>query len=501
MKQIIYIVLLFIALPVFAVNPEDSSHRVWWWDGPFTKYSDYFEFNPSATFALHDNQYGMLGVDYGLSAADEKMHLVQDGDATNALRLQTKSYQKTKNQSFFGEASFVSDQHSNVQWCDVEDRALLNPYILGDSIGGNYFREAYSMGGGTTIRTGNWELGLRGLYKGSVSYRKVDPRPRNTVSTIRINPGITYFVFPWKLGWYGSYERYRQNVDIKVEKEDRKVYFFLLQGFGMYNRQFSVLDANYSRIYKGSLFNTGIHANFSKTPVSITGMRISVQRDLLEVGESDRRTPYKITRNGIGGELTHQQDLLGKTLFIKGSYDFLQTIGNETQYTPQTINTSYIVWKFATQSDRYQSLAQNVAVSLLLANQKYWEFSVWGQVEAQWQENKQFYYTPNYHQAVEDIVGSATIGLHYPMHQSCLDASVRGGYRNVLNTSLYQAENTVLTERLVLPDYAFLTTDHAFYEANLKYGYGLVSCTLKGGLRQNGQKQAYYAQAGLALNF
>jgi len=501
MNKLLYIVLSFIALPMYGAEPSVTADRLWLWEGPAQKYSDYFEFNPSATFALHDNHYGMLGVDYGLSAADEKMHLVQDGEAMNALRLQTKSYQKTKNQSFFGEASFVSDQHSNVQWCDVEDRALLNPYIIGDSIGGDYFREAYSMGGGTSIRTGNWELGLRGLYKGSVSYRKVDPRPRNTVSSIRINPGITYVAGPWRLGWYGSYERYRQNVDIQVEKEDRKVYFFLLQGFGTYNRQFSVLDANYSRIYKGNLFSTGIHINFSKTPVSKTGLRLSVQRDLLEASESDRRTPYKITRNGLGGELTHQQDILGNTLFVKGSYDFLQTIGNETQYTPQTINTSYIIWNFATQSDRYQSLAQEAELSLLLANQKYWEFSVWGQVEARWQENKQYYYTPNYHQSVEDIVGSATIGLHCPMHQSCLDASVRGGYRNVLNASLYQAENTVLAERLVLPDYAFLTTDHAFYEVKLKYGCGLVSGTLQGGLQRSGQKQAYSAQAGLALNF
>jgi len=501
MKKLLYIVLSFIALPVLAVNPDDSSRRVWWWDGPFTKYSDYFEFNPSATFALLDDHYGMLGVDYAASAADEKMHLVQDGDGLNALRIQTKSFQKTKAIAFFGEASFVSNQRSNVQWCDVEDRTLLNPYLIGDSIGGDYYREAYSMGGGTSIRTGNWELGLRGLYKGGVSYRKVDPRPRNTVSSIRVNPGITYFSGPWRLGWYGSYERYRQNVDIQVEKDDRKVYFFLMQGFGTYNRQFSVLDANYTRIYKGNLFSTGLHVNYSKTPVSKSGLRLSVQRDMLEASESDRRTPYKITRNGIGGELTHQQDIEGKTLFVKGSYDLLQTIGNETQYTPSTINTSYIIWNFATASDRYQSLAQEAEFSLLLANQKYWEFSVWGQVEARWQNNKQYYYTPDYHQTVEDLTGKATVGLHCPMHKSCLDASISGGYRNVLNSDLFQAENTVLTERFILPDYAFLTSDYAFYEVKLKYGCRLVSATLTGGIQKNGQQQVVYGQAGLALNF
>jgi hypothetical protein len=501
MKKLLHILLFLTALPVFGAEPLATADKLWLWEGPVQKYSDYFEFNPSATFALPDFHYGMLGVEYGLSKADKNNHLVQDGEGTNALHLLTKSYQKTNNQAFFGEASFVSDERKNVQWCDVEDRALLNPYLIGDSIGGDYYREAYSMGGGASFHTKNWELGLRGLYKGSVSYRKVDPRPQNTVSTIRVNPGITYFNGPWKLGWYGSYERYRQNVDIQVEKEGRKVYFFLLQGFGIYNRQFSELEESYSRIYKGNMFNTGLHLNYSKSPASKTGMRIAGQRDELEASESDRRTPYKITRNGLNAEFTHQQDILGRTLLIRGSYDLLQTIGNETQYTPSTINTNYIVWNFATQSDRYQSVSEEMGISVALVNQKYWKTSVWGQMEVFRSQLNQDYFTPDYQQSIHDWTASVRIGLHAPMRKSCLDAELHGGIRQVVFSDLYQGENTVLAERLTLPDFAYLSSDRTFYEVKLKYGYGLISTTLQGGLQLNGEKQSYFAQAGLALNF
>jgi len=501
MKKLLSIALLLIALSMKAVNPDDSSHRVWWWEGPMMKYSDYFEFNPSATFALPDLHYAVLGAELGLSGADEKMHLTQDGDGLKALRIQTKSYLKSGNQAFFGEASFVTDQRSNVQWCDVEDHELLNPYLIGDSIGGDYYREAYNMGGGTSLRTGHWELGLRGLYKGSVSYRKVDPRPRNTVSSIRINPGITYFTGPWKLGWYGSYERYRQNVDIQVEKEGRKVYFYLMQGFGIFNRQFSELEESYSRIYKGNLFNSGLLLNYSKSQDAKTGFRIAGQRDLLEASESDRRSPYTMTRNGLNAEFTHQQDILGRTLLIRGSYDLLQTIGNETQYTPTTINTNYIVWNFATQSDRYQSISEDMGFSVALVNQKYGETSVWGQLEANRNQLNQDYFTPDYQQSIHDWTASATLGLHAPIRKSCLDASICGGYRQVVYENLDFAEVTVIAQRLILPDFDYLRRDFAFYEAKLKYGYGLVSCMLQGGLRLSGQKQAYYAQAGIALNF
>jgi len=501
MKHILYIALFFLALPLRAINPDDSSRSVWLWEGPVQKYSDYFEFNPSATFALPNFHYGILGVDYGLSKADETMHLVQDGDGSNALRIQTSSYQKTGKQSFFGEASFVSDQRSNVQWCDVEDRALLNPYLIGDSIGGDYYREAYTMGGGTSIQTGKWELGLRGLYQGSVSYRKVDPRPRNTVSNIQINPGVTFLTGPWRIGWYGQYERYRQNVDIQVEKEGRKVYFFLLQGFGIYNRQFSELDESYTRIYNGNLFSTGLSLNYSKSPVLKSGLRIAAQRDGLEASESDRRTPYKITRNGLSAEFTHQQDMLGRTLLVRGSYTILQTIGNETQYTPTTINTNFIIWNFATQSDRYQSVMEGMGLSVALVNPKYWETSVWGQLELSRNQQNQDYYTPDYLQYIHDRTVSATLGLHAPMRKSCLDAELHVGHRQVFFSDLYQDENTVLASRLILPDYAYLSSDQTYYQVKLKYTYGLVSSTLAGGLRLNGQNQAYFAQAGLALNF
>lgn len=501
MKKYLYILLLLSALPLRAAQPDDSSRRIWLWEGPLLKYSDYFDFNPSAIFVLPGYQYGTLGLEYGMSESDKGMHLTQEGDGTSGLRLRTKSFMRSGNQSFFGEASFVSDQRSNVQWCDVEDRALLNPYLIGDSIGGDYYREAYTMGGGTTFSKGYWTFGLRGLYQGSVSYRKVDPRPRNTVSSIRINPGITYEAGAWKLGWYANYERYRQNVDIQVEKEGRKVYFYLLQGFGIYNRQFSELEESFTRIYKGNLLNSGLSLNYSRRPSSKTGFRLAGQRDRLEASESDRRTPYTITRNGLNAEFTHQRDILGRTLLLRGSYDLLQTIGNETQYTPTTINTNYIVWHFATQSDRYQSATEQMGLSLALVDLRYWKTSVWGELALDRSQQFQNYYTPDYEQGIHDKTVSATIGLHAPFRKSCLDAQLRAGRRQVVFSNLYQNEKTVLVERLIQPDFDYLSSDRSFFEGQVRYAYGSVSGTLSGGLVQGGAGSSYFAKAGLAMNF
>jgi hypothetical protein len=191
--------------------------------------------------------------------------------------------------------------------------------------------------------------------------------------------------------------RYRQNVDIRVEKDDKKIFFYLMQGFGIYNRQFSGLNSSYTRIYKGNLFRTNVSANFNNnqqaTSLIMEGSVNSINSD-----ESDRRTPYKIRHNEISTELNHEQKLSERSLFLKGKYHFHQTIGNETQYTPVTINANFVVWNFATQSDRYQSINHNVEFTALYADKNRNKFSVWQRFDAVWNNNHQNYYFPDYFQ-------------------------------------------------------------------------------------------------------
>jgi len=488
-----------------ASNVDKQQNEAGAWESPWKKYSNYFEYNPSASFSVPAPHYANIGASYSTSKADDGFYMAQEGSGVSAFQIHTESFHKQANQSFFGEANFISDEKKNVQWRDVEDAYLLSPYLIADSIGGDYRREAYTIGGGTTIRLNNWEYGIRGNYEGGVSYRKVDPRPRNTVSRIRINPGITYSNGNWKYGWFGEYERYRQNVEIDVEKEDRKVYFYLLQGFGTYNKQFSQLDEAFNRIYKGQLYSTGLHMNYVGEKQS-TGVLISLKRSDFEASEDDRRTPYTITHNIIRTELTHERNILNQTLFLNGQYSFHQTIGNETQYYPTTINTNYIIWKFATQSDRYQSRNQNARFSALLANKNLSRFSVWEQIEGNWQDSRQYYYVPDYHQYIQNVSGAASIGFHSPFKKSVFDGSMKAGYKKVLSSSLLQEENNVMTTRMILPDYAFLTTDYAFYQVNLKVRFRisptlLANFSVGGGLQKAKEQQAYFANSCLALNF
>ena len=506
MKYILISILSVFSLTLSAADTADTLHtQVAAWESPWRGFSNYFEYNPAATFAVPVKRFSEVGTSYFVSQADKGMHLVQEGDGASAFQLHSESFQVDTKYRFFGKASFTSDQKNKVGWRDVEDYGLLSPYIVADSIGGTYKRESYSLSGGASVRFRNTEFGIRASYDGGVSYRQVDPRPRNTVSVIGINPGVTYTHGHWRYGLFGEYVRYRQNVDIQVEKADRKVYFYLLEGFGIYNRQFSTLDETFTRIYKGNLYTAGLHANYGDSHQS-TGALVSMKRAIVTVDESDKRTPYQLTHNEMVSQVTHERELFHQTLFLKGIYSFHQAIGNETQYEPVTINTNFIVWNYATQSDRYQSRKQNAQFSALLANKDFSSFSVWEQLDGSWQDTRQYYYYPYYHQFIQDATGSGTIGINCPLRKSILTGSVKAGYKKVLSSSLVQEENNVITTQLILPDYAFLTSDFAFYQLKLKLGFRLspdmlANISAGAGVQKARDKQSFSTDFHINFNF
>lgn len=506
MKYYILTLLSVISLALYAKgSPDNMQNNVVAWESPWVSYSNYFLYNPSATFALPQANIKEIRASYLYNHADNGLHLVQDGDGYSEKKLSSESFQQVSHYSFFGKAEYINDQKNNVAWRDVEDRSLLSPYFIADSIGGDYKREAYSLSGGASLRKHNIEWGIRGTYTGGVSYREVDPRPRNTVSVIQVNPGLSYFNGNWRFGLFGEYTRYRQNVDIQVEKENKKIFFYLLQGFGNYNRQFSILAETFTRTYKGNLFNAGFHINNTNSKQSTGALMVFKIADI-QTNEADRRIPYRLKHYEIESQLTYEQKLISQTLFLKGNYNLHQTIGNETQYYPTTINTSFVVWNILTQADRYQSLNQQIQLSALLANKNNSVFSVWEQIDLRLHDSKDNYYVPDYYQNIQDITTTGTIGFNCPVKRLSLTGYVKAGYKKTLSSSLFQDENNLITKKLILPDYDFLCSDIAFYQLTMKLHFPLSKALIgnisaEGGLLTAKEKKAISANIVFALNF
>jgi hypothetical protein len=504
-KFIIILISSIVSLRVFGNGNDTLQNNFLLRNGPTEAYPGYFQYNPSATFLMGYKQYSAFYSGYSYSKADSGLHSVQEGNEFSEFQISTESFRKDSFFTFFGKAQYINDVRKKTHWSDVEDAALLAPYIIADSVGGDYKREKYYLEGGLSVHTARIDVGLRAVYDGSVSFREVDPRPRNTVSSFIINPGVTVTLNNIKLGWFGNYWRYRQNVDISVEKEDKKIYFYLLQGFGIYNRQFSEWDDTYTRIYKGSKVSSGFHLNYIKNLFK-GGILFSAGQNRIDVSESDKRTPYKITYNNFSSELDVSQIFTNRVLYFHAGYSFLQSIGNETQYNPVTINSSYVSWQYATQSDRFESRLKKISMILLWGSNQTLKTSVWEQLRFEHSSYNQKYFTPDYYQNVKDIQWSGKVGITIPLKGLTIVGSGMAGIKRNLSSSLYQDENNIISNELVISDYQYLKTNFSFYQ--LKTGISIpvknniaLTLNLSGDLKSAVNKNYYFVNTSVGLIF
>ena len=473
---------------------------------PWLHANNYFRSNPAAGNTLPYSKMSEVAGSYDYSQADEGLHGVQAGSGISNYRFLAESFKTEGNQRFFGKAYFESGLKKNTAWTDVEDVDLLSPYIVADSVGGTYKSETYFISGGMAWLKKNAEWAIRGEYKGTVSYRNVDPRPKNTVSRLTIQPGFVYKSGDWDYGVGLEYCRYRQNVDIDIEKDSKKIFFYLMQGFGIYNVEFSSFEETFTRDYKGDLFQTAFQIRHSMPDISY-GFQLKADYNALSVVEEDERTPYKIKQVFFNPEGNIEKTFGSQTLFADLSYEFRQSTGNETQYEPEVVNVSQVLWVPFSHSDRYRQNTHSAQVNLLIANKDLTRFSFWEKLHASWTDTEQRYVYPDYKQTISDLETNLSIGANLPLkNASLLQSYLEVGYKKNLSASLYQEVNNTITTGLIVPDFDYLSASYSIGKWNVSYGRKLsnrLSAMLSGYIQvyKNSTKDALFAGSSLTFSF
>lgn len=99
---------------------------------------------------------------------------------------------KKGNQAFWGKASYTNGRSKQIIWNSVSDYDLLEPGIIGDTIGGDTHRERYQFGGGYGATVRRWHFGGEMLFRAEQEFRRVDPRMRGIVSDLTLKAGAGY---------------------------------------------------------------------------------------------------------------------------------------------------------------------------------------------------------------------------------------------------------------------------------------------------------------------
>ena len=184
--------------------------------------------------------------------------IVQQGSGYRQGVFQAESYlHLNPRTTVWGHAGYRSGKIKSVCWNETSDFALLYPYIMADTAGGDLNTESYTFCGGYSRIHKRFSWGLSGDYRAMIEYRKTDPRPRNIVSDLKLSGGAAWQIHTRYLigaAVYGRIYRQRNSIKFFSDLGVSKVYQML--GLGMYSTRFS--DGNTGIQYDGGSIGGGI---------------------------------------------------------------------------------------------------------------------------------------------------------------------------------------------------------------------------------------------------
>jgi hypothetical protein len=167
--------------------------------------------------------------------------LQQKGKGKNLWGVEVYSLQKLDDQtSVWGNASYTQGKNKQVVWNENADYERIYPYVAADSVGGDMKFENYSFSGGYSKKINTYTLGITGSYQATLSYRDVDPRPKNTAAQFSLAIGANKLMFQkFRIGAYLNAEKYTQKHYLSFVNNQGYPMIYNMSGLGNYNELLS----------------------------------------------------------------------------------------------------------------------------------------------------------------------------------------------------------------------------------------------------------------------
>lgn len=368
--------------------------------------------NPALMQYRYRHSLSSLSVGGGIDRFFEDSWL-QEGTGWKGFQVDADSYIRLSPDSrAYGEAGYQRGVRRDVQWNETSDYDRLYPYVAADTLGGDMTSETYSFKGGYSHQLGKWTLGGELSYRALLEFRKVDPRPKNSIADLRVAFGASYAVHPkYAVALQLEGQKYKQNCDIRYFNELGVCKTFHLQGLGM---SYSRFDGTRTQTnYEGSVWKGGLqlfplgdrggwtasfsasHSGYDKSLPSLNDLVLNKLNDnLLQASlgylyagtrqqwgvkvrmENDRRTGkeliYGDAANNLYPFITERTGYRRKMMLAGMSAFWQRTSGNSWMYGSM-LNLSWVDWKENQYSSLNRQSFSNLDLVLLLTASKQWK--------------------------------------------------------------------------------------------------------------------------------
>jgi hypothetical protein len=272
--------------------------------------------------ALSENSIGNLSLmQAGYMHSDDQIRFIQQPEKTSVYNAETKGFMQLGKLYLFGAFGYSNNRYRGSEYNGTLMFNSLNPYLLGDTVPDLQFKEQFEMEGKASYRLSERLTIATGVeYLSAVGAKQKDPRNKNSISYLRVSPGVIYDLGKTKLGLSGSVYTTSDEISYSVEGNWNQTLFVLL-GLGYYRQEVNI--SYYSEWYTGKGYSGALQASHANNKLYMLGeVKYDHYSEEARTGSSFRLIDGITTTNDISlsGLLRLSRGKALHLLTLKGSF-------------------------------------------------------------------------------------------------------------------------------------------------------------------------------------
>ncbi len=231
-------------------------------------------------------------VSAGLSLDNDEITLVQQPDRVTSFNALTRGLMNYRRLTMTGEFEYLNSYYQGVNYNGTLMFNTLNPYLLGDTVPSGQSMEQFRIRGAAGYMVSEaLSVGVGADYLTAVGAKQKDPRNKNSITGLKLYPGVLYSTGNTILGVNGALYKSSNEVSYKVEGNWSQSLFAFL-GLGYYRQEINI--TSYSMLYDSRGWGGSLQAAHHTDKIMI--MASADYRHLKE--EALRGNNYRLI-NGI----------------------------------------------------------------------------------------------------------------------------------------------------------------------------------------------------------
>lgn len=326
-------------------------------------------------------------IQVGYMHHDDQIRFIQQPEITSVYHAATKGYMKLGKLNLFGSFGYSNNSYHGSEYNGTFMFNTLNPYLLGDTVPDRQFKEQFDLQGTVSYRLSDRLFVAAGAeYLSAVGAKQKDPRNKNSISYLRIKPGVIYDLGKTKIGLSGSVYTTSNEIAYSVEGNWNQTLFVLL-GLGYYRQEVNI--SSYSEWYRGRGYSGALQTSHTSNDLyMLAELKYDYFNEEARTGSSFRLIDGISETNDISlsGLVRITRDRAFHLLTLDGSFRAVSS--DEIQQRSIKVNkVTYVYDSLATVSwienkHLISDIRGNVRYSfIVLDNQNNIEFEAGGGIE------------------------------------------------------------------------------------------------------------------------